>query len=55
MNMLLHGLNEGTQAVLRRHPKGLDASGGGSWSRQKHARAALGSIVMQDLKVSPRA
>lgn len=53
--MLSNSLDDGAQAVLRRHPKGLDASGGGSWSRQKHARAALASIVMQDLKVSPRA
>ena len=34
----------------RRHPKGLDASGGGSWSRQKHERATQTAIVLEDLK-----
>ena len=33
-----------------RHPKGLDASGGGSWSRQKHERATQTAIVLEDLK-----
>jgi len=41
----------GAQAVKRRHPKGLDAAGGGSWSRQKHARAAEASLAIADLQV----
>ena len=40
-----------SKAVKRRHPKGLDAKGGGSWSRQKHARAQDAELAIADLKV----
>jgi hypothetical protein len=38
------------EATIARHPKGLDASGGGSWSRQKNNRATLTAIVLEDLE-----
>ena len=37
-------------ATIARHPKGLDASGGGSWSRQKNNRATLTAIVLENLE-----
>ncbi len=46
----LAAAREADLAQWRRHPKGLDASGGGSWSRQKHERATQTAIVLEDLK-----
>ena len=38
------------EATIARHPKGLDASGGGSKSRQKNHCATLTEIVLENLE-----